>query len=72
MPEVDSASFMKNFLGGAARRCCLLDALRVRSGRGLISETKKPTLADELFCLMVEVGGIEPPSASTLQIVLHT
>jgi len=49
----------------------------VRAGRDFSStqlrvQTKKPTLTDELLSLMVEVGGIEPPSASTLQIVLHT
>ena len=36
------------------------------------TKTKKPTFAGELFSLMVEAGGIEPPSASTLQAVLHT
>lgn len=33
---------------------------------------KSPADKAGLFSLMVEAGGIEPPSASPLQIVLHT
>jgi len=62
-----------------ARRCCLFNALRPPSVPDGISipqivtiQNKKPTLTDELFVLMVEAGGIEPPSASPLQAVLHT
>ena len=63
----------------AARRCCLFNALRprARAGRGFDSraistQQIKTTPRGCRFCLLVEAGGIEPPSASPLQAVLHT
>jgi len=62
-----------------ARRCCLFDALRprTRTGRAFnfrrdANKTKSPPARGELFVLLVETAGIEPASASPLQIVLHT
>ena len=62
-----------------ARRCCLLNALRprARTGRGfdsraITNQQIKTTPQGCRFYLLVETAGIEPASASTLQIVLHT
>jgi hypothetical protein len=59
---------------GAAR---IPRSSRVRTGRGFDSrgvaiKTKSPPARGELFVLLVETAGIEPASASPLQIVLHT
>jgi len=61
-----------------ARRCCLFDALHpapVPDADSVPAESQPKQKAhrkDELFVLLVETAGIEPASASTLQIVLHT
>jgi len=41
-----------------------------RGFNSLIVQTKKPPEGG--FCCLVELGGIEPPSASPPQTVLHT